>query len=63
MPWLFVHWIRDITRFPEIHPIVHKAFFEGMFVVQYIGKKLSLITLDQSQKILKRNSKTKNVYT
>ena len=38
-----------LARLPEIHPAVHDAFVEGMFVVQRGDKKFSLVALDQSQ--------------
>lgn len=76
-PWFFVFghtnyssWIpvflRDMARLPQIHPSIHTAFMNGLFVVQRSNKKFSLMALDQSQehsiKHLKEDSGVKGLY-
>ena len=36
--WLLV-FLKDMAKLPEVHPAVHDAFMEGMFVVQRGYKK------------------------
>ena len=59
-------FLRDMKRFPLLHPEVHVQFVKGHFVVQRCNTKFSLMGLDQSQehsiKMLKEDSGSKGLY-
>ena len=77
IPWLFVFnrtnyarwlpvYIRDMLLLERRHPLVHRAFCKGLFVIQRGRHKFSLMAMDQNQehniKFMKQDGGCKGLY-